>query len=103
MGSILVTGGAGYIGSHAVLALRDAGFAPVVLDDLSTGFRQAVPADVPFVQGSVGDEDLMAETMLPAAPVTTATRPGSSANACGPGSAGKGCSSRPTVHRASPP
>ena len=64
MGSILVTGGAGYIGSHAVLALRDAGFEPVVLDDLSTGFRQAVPADVPFVQGSVGDEDLMAETML---------------------------------------
>ncbi|PZP44657.1 MAG: UDP-glucose 4-epimerase GalE [Azospirillum brasilense] len=63
MGSILVTGGAGYIGSHAVLALRDAGFAPVVLDDLSTGFRQAVPADVPFVQGSVGDEDLLAETM----------------------------------------
>ena len=42
-GAVLVTGGAGYIGSHAVLALADAGRRIVVLDDLSTGFRWAVP------------------------------------------------------------
>lgn len=55
MTAVLITGGAGYIGSHAVLAFREAGFPVVVLDDLSTGRRGAVPDDVPFVQGSVGD------------------------------------------------
>lgn len=53
---VLVTGGAGYIGSHAVLALRDAGWPVVVLDNLSTGFAHAVPADVPLIEGDVGDE-----------------------------------------------
>ncbi|WP_123321927.1 NAD-dependent epimerase/dehydratase family protein, partial [Tsuneonella troitsensis] len=42
----LVTGGAGYIGSHAVLALRDAGYPVAVIDNLATGFRFAVPDDV---------------------------------------------------------
>src|SRR5665213_1762820 len=56
---VLVTGGAGYIGSHAVLALRDAGFPVVAVDDLSTGFRWAVPADVPFARGDIADEALM--------------------------------------------
>lgn len=51
----LVTGGAGYIGSHAVLALKDAGYPVVVVDNLSTGFRWAVPDDVPFEEGSIGD------------------------------------------------
>ncbi len=55
---VLVTGGAGYIGSHAVLALRDAGFPVVVIDDLSTGFRWAVPAEVPFARGDIADEAL---------------------------------------------
>jgi UDP-glucose 4-epimerase len=55
MTTVLVTGGAGYIGSHAVLALRDAGHAPVVLDNLSTGFAAAVPEGVPFERGEVGD------------------------------------------------
>ncbi|MBM3565934.1 MAG: UDP-glucose 4-epimerase GalE [Alphaproteobacteria bacterium] len=55
MNPILVTGGAGYIGSHVVLALRDADRAVVVLDDLSTGRRDLVPRDVPFVQGDAGD------------------------------------------------
>ena len=41
-GTILVTGGAGYIGSHVVLQLRERGESVVVLDDLSRGFRQAV-------------------------------------------------------------
>lgn len=58
--SVLVTGGAGYIGSHAVLALTDAGWPVVVIDDLSTGFRWAVPPDVPFFQGDIGDEALLA-------------------------------------------
>ncbi len=57
--AVLITGGAGYIGSHAVLAFREAGVRVVVLDDLSTGRRSAVPADVPFVQGDIADADLV--------------------------------------------
>ncbi|MXO69370.1 UDP-glucose 4-epimerase GalE [Altererythrobacter marinus] len=57
---VLVTGGAGYIGSHAVLALLDAGWPVAVVDDLSTGFRFAVPPTVPFYRGDVGDEALLA-------------------------------------------
>lgn len=57
--SVLVTGGAGYIGGHMVLALLDAGEQAIVLDDLSTGFRWAVPAGVTFVQGDFGDEALV--------------------------------------------
>ncbi len=53
--SVLVTGGAGYIGSHAVLALLDQGVPVVVLDNLTTGFRWAVPDDVLFIEGDVGD------------------------------------------------
>ena len=48
--NILVTGGAGYIGSHAVRQLREAGHEVVVLDSLVTGHREAVPDDVPFYQ-----------------------------------------------------
>jgi UDP-glucose 4-epimerase len=58
-GSVLVTGGAGYIGSHTVWALTDAGHPVVVLDDLSTGRRAALPASVPLVEGSVGDAALV--------------------------------------------
>lgn len=61
--SVLVTGGAGYIGSHMVLELREAGETVVVLDNLSTGFRWAVPDDVPLVVGDVGDLDLVAKTI----------------------------------------
>jgi UDP-glucose 4-epimerase len=56
--SVLVTGGAGYIGSHTVLQLVARGERVVVLDDLSTGFRQAV-RDAPLVIGSVGDRRLV--------------------------------------------
>jgi UDP-glucose 4-epimerase len=52
---VLVTGGAGYIGSHMVLALRDAGYQPVILDDFSTGHHRLVPNGVPVVEGNVGD------------------------------------------------
>ena len=52
---VLVTGGAGYIGSHAVLALQDAGWPVVVVDNLVTGFRSAVPYGAPFYETDVGD------------------------------------------------
>ena len=57
--SVLVTGGAGYIGSHMVHALRDTGQKVVVLDNLSTGFAWAVPPDVPFFGGDAGDQTLV--------------------------------------------
>ncbi|MCB9994427.1 MAG: UDP-glucose 4-epimerase GalE [Hyphomicrobiaceae bacterium] len=57
--TVLVTGGAGYIGSHMVLRLIDDGAAVVVLDDLSTGFDWAVHPDAVLVRGSVGDPELV--------------------------------------------
>ena len=57
---VLVTGGAGYIGAHAVLALADAGWPVAVIDNLTTGFRWAVPDGVPFYQGDIEDADLLA-------------------------------------------
>jgi UDP-glucose 4-epimerase len=56
---VLVTGGAGYIGSHAVLALRDAGWSVTVIDDLSNGTREVVPDDVAFFEGSIADRALV--------------------------------------------
>ncbi len=80
---VMVTGGAGYIGSHAVLALLDAGWQVVVFDNLATGFRWAVPDAAEFVQGDVADLETVAygdnpnphETLfnsagLPASPFT---------------------------------
>jgi len=58
--TVLVTGGAGYIGSHMVLALLDAGERVVVLDNLTTGFDWAVPEGVPLVIGETGDQTLVA-------------------------------------------
>src|ERR1700754_4781154 len=58
--TVLVTGGAGYIGSHMVHALADAGEPVVVLDNLSTGFRAALPENVPLFVGNAGDQDLAA-------------------------------------------
>ncbi len=57
--TVLVTGGAGYIGSHMVHELADAGEPVVVLDNLSTGFRFLIPASVPFIAGSTGDRPLV--------------------------------------------
>ena len=57
---VLVTGGAGYIGSHAVLALADAGWPVAVIDNLITGFRWAVPQSVPLFQGDIEDAALLA-------------------------------------------
>jgi len=61
--SILVTGGAGYIGSHAVLALADAGWPVVVIDNLVTGFRWAVDERAAFVEGDIGDPALVGRVL----------------------------------------
>ncbi|GGK55331.1 UDP-glucose 4-epimerase GalE [Salinarimonas ramus] len=61
--TILVTGGAGYIGAHVVLALLDAGEDVVVLDDLSTGDRASLPGSARLVVGDVGDRDLVGRVL----------------------------------------
>lgn len=58
--SVLVTGGAGYIGAHMLLALEDAGEPAVALDNLSTGARWLAPASAPFVEADVGDGEALA-------------------------------------------
>ncbi|MET0409055.1 MAG: UDP-glucose 4-epimerase GalE [Hyphomicrobium sp.] len=62
--SVLVTGGAGYIGSHMVLELLDAGEDVVVIDNLSTGFRWAVDSRAALVVGDIAENDLVKETIL---------------------------------------
>src|SRR6187399_2978870 len=57
--AVLVTGGAGYIGSHMVLRLADAGEAVVVLDNLTTGFDWSIDPRATFVQGNAGDMELV--------------------------------------------
>ena len=58
-----MTGGAGYIGSHAVRELQEAGHAVTVVDDLSKGFRAAIPAGARFVQGDLGDSGILDDAM----------------------------------------
>jgi UDP-glucose-4-epimerase GalE len=60
---VLVTGGAGYIGSHAVRELLDSGHEAVVLDDLSAGHREALPKAVTLVQGDIGDPSVVARAL----------------------------------------
>ena len=59
--SILVTGGAGYVGSLTVAALQKRGDSVVVLDNLSTGHRAAVPPSIPFYQGDIADHMLVSD------------------------------------------
>lgn len=53
--NVLVTGGAGYIGSHVVEELQKNGFTPIVYDNLSTGHAAAVPEEVQLVEGDIHD------------------------------------------------
>ncbi|MDY7524212.1 UDP-glucose 4-epimerase GalE [Sphingomonas sp. 10B4] len=62
-GAVMVTGGAGYIGSHAVLALLDAGHRVVVFDNLSTGFDWLVDSRATLVRGEIEDDVLVRSTM----------------------------------------
>jgi UDP-glucose 4-epimerase len=64
MSRVVVTGGAGYIGSHAVRALVDAGHAVAVLDDLSAGHEQSVPAGVPLVRAAIHDIETVRRLLL---------------------------------------
>ena len=57
--TILVCGGAGYIGSHVVRSLHDRGYLVTVIDDLSTGHAASLPPDVEFVRGSIGNRELL--------------------------------------------
>ena len=57
--TVLVTGGAGYIGSHTTMALSDSGYTVVVLDDLSTGNQDVIPSDCAFIKGNAGDQTLV--------------------------------------------
>ncbi|NVN84765.1 MAG: UDP-glucose 4-epimerase GalE [Rhodopseudomonas sp.] len=57
--TVLITGGAGYIGSHTVLALAETGENVVVIDNLSTGFSSSLPEGVPLFIGDAGDENLV--------------------------------------------
>ena len=63
MAHVLVTGGAGYIGSHCVRRLVEAGFKTVVVDDLSTGHRWAVSEGIPFIQCNAGDSGAVADAI----------------------------------------
>jgi UDP-glucose 4-epimerase len=60
---VLITGGAGYIGSHTVLACLEAGYPVVVLDNLSRGLRRLVPKEVAFYQGDAGDSQILADIL----------------------------------------
>jgi len=69
MGRILVTGGAGYIGSHTLRHLLAAGHEPVVLDDFSAGHRAALPEGVPVIESSTADSAIVAKAMADYRPV----------------------------------
>ncbi|WP_031551520.1 UDP-glucose 4-epimerase GalE [Parvularcula oceani] len=66
--TILITGGAGYIGSHAAWACADRGYRLVVLDDLSAGREASIPPSAEFVRGDVGDEALLGRVLSDFAP-----------------------------------
>ncbi|MFN0038626.1 MAG: UDP-glucose 4-epimerase GalE [Burkholderiales bacterium] len=61
--SVLVTGGAGYIGSHCIRRLSEAGFSVVVVDNLYSGHRWAIPEGMPFFEGNAGDQKLVGEVI----------------------------------------
>ena len=68
--NLLITGGAGYIGSHVVFGALDAGIDVTVVDDLSTGHRASLPSDVHFVEGNVGDRAFIEGVLQQVKPTT---------------------------------
>ncbi|MGE5548711.1 MAG: UDP-glucose 4-epimerase GalE [Solirubrobacterales bacterium] len=63
-GCVLVTGGAGYIGSHVALDLLDRGWSVVILDNLSSGVREVIPRDALFVHGDAGESEQVASLLI---------------------------------------
>ncbi len=63
MACVLITGGAGYIGSHVLMELSGAGHEVVVIDDLSTGHRSFVPDSVPFIEADVADRQTVLDVL----------------------------------------
>ncbi|NNE36658.1 MAG: UDP-glucose 4-epimerase GalE [Gammaproteobacteria bacterium] len=61
--SVLVTGGAGYIGSHVTLALVESGYQVTIIDNLSTGNVKVIPSECQFIEGNVGDSDLVSNVL----------------------------------------
>lgn len=60
----LITGGAGYIGSHVVAAAKRAGINTVIIDNLSTGFTDRIPADVPFYEADIADREVLRKIVI---------------------------------------
>ena len=60
----LVTGGAGYIGSHVVLKMKEAGFEVLILDNLSSGLTERIPVGVKLIKGDICDFDLVSKILL---------------------------------------
>src|SRR3984893_15554102 len=74
---IFVTGGAGYIGSHTVLAMLDAGLDVVVYDNLSAGHRAALPSEVPLIEADLADTAALAQALAAHSPAAVAHFAGS--------------------------
>ncbi len=64
MGNILVVGGAGYIGSHMVYLLRERGYNVTVFDNFSKGHLEAIPKDVKYVKGDLGDKEAITKALI---------------------------------------
>ncbi len=61
---ILITGGAGYIGSHVALLLLDNGIEPIILDSLLTGSKKLIPPEANFIKGDISDSDLVSKVII---------------------------------------
>ena len=64
MRNVLVIGGAGYIGSHIVYSLKDKGYKVVVFDNFSTGHIESIPKDVPYINGDLGNKEMVARALI---------------------------------------
>ena len=62
--SILITGGAGYIGSHVTLLFLDNGIQPIIIDNLHTGSKKLIPREANFIMGDISDSDLVSKIII---------------------------------------